>query len=340
MSYSRSFIRTVGVPYSGSKTVSYPPSKNGGSMTVSYSGTAYEDVEVNVHVDTTPFDASVSNCNSDVNMLTSSVGAMNAAQCLAIENNADKVSKTIINGFFHTVRTDLGTQQVELQQAIEARLLLLQQQSASLLEKRETMTKDYERTTARYRKIFDDLNDELSRRVHELDQPVFDAIGNVDSLNNRMLHTSMIQTASTTSKESSVLQAQIGVATVKKHVLEAMSKVQNFLTSKASSEHTIKDTAIEGNGSDRYLLPVCYVRTESENHQVQKTCYIHKYNLNHVAIEKQLCDILEMYDFPRMPDAEISQVKSYVQTEMFKSIPGDDSHSRRVREMINKMLNR
>jgi hypothetical protein len=155
-----------------------------------------------------------------------------------------------------------------------------------------------------------------------------------------MLHTDMIQTAATTSKESSVLQAQIVVATVKKHVLEAMNKVQDFLVSKASSEHTIKDTAIEGNGNDKYLLPVCYVRTESENHHVQKKCYIHKYNLNHVAIENQLCDILEMYDFPRMTDAENSQVKSYVQAEMSQSIPGDDSHSRRVREMINKMLNR
>ena len=102
MSYSRSFTRTVAVHYSGSKSVSYPASQNGGSMSVSYSGTAYEDVEVNIHVDTDPFDASEERCNDHVNGLTASVGVMNAAQCAAIAENADKVSQTIIDGFFNT----------------------------------------------------------------------------------------------------------------------------------------------------------------------------------------------------------------------------------------------
>ena len=100
MSYSRRFTRRIAVPYSGSKSVSYPASEHGGTKTVYYSGTAYEDVEVDVQVDTSPFDASVANCNDNVNGLTASVGAMNAAQCLAISENADKVSKTIIDGFF------------------------------------------------------------------------------------------------------------------------------------------------------------------------------------------------------------------------------------------------
>lgn len=101
MSYSRRFSRTVSVHYSG--TVSYPASQTGGS--VSYSGTAHELVEVDVHVDTGAFDASVAHCNNSVSGLTASVGAMNAAQCLAIRQNADKISKSIIDGFFSTVRT-------------------------------------------------------------------------------------------------------------------------------------------------------------------------------------------------------------------------------------------
>ena len=44
MSYSRSFSKTIAIHYSGS--VSYPASQSGGS--VSYSGTAYEDVVVNI----------------------------------------------------------------------------------------------------------------------------------------------------------------------------------------------------------------------------------------------------------------------------------------------------
>ena len=65
MSYNRRFTRRVAVPYSGSMTVNYPASEHGGSKTVYYDGTAYEDVEVDIHVDTSPFDASVANNLSD-----------------------------------------------------------------------------------------------------------------------------------------------------------------------------------------------------------------------------------------------------------------------------------
>ena len=132
MSYTRTFSRKVSIYYSGS--VSYPASKTGG--TVPYSGTATETVDVEVHVKTDDFDASVANCNSSVNGLTASVGAMNAAQCLAIHNNAEKVSKTIINGFFHTARTDLSAQSAELVQTVTARLGLLSNPNSCIRSKR------------------------------------------------------------------------------------------------------------------------------------------------------------------------------------------------------------
>ena len=62
MSYNRRFSKTITIRYSG--TVSYPASERGG--TISYSGTATEVVDVNVHVDTNPFDHSVSNCNGQI----------------------------------------------------------------------------------------------------------------------------------------------------------------------------------------------------------------------------------------------------------------------------------
>ena len=121
MSYTRSFSKNIAVKYSG--TVNYPASQNGGTM--SYSGTAYETVNVDIHVDTNPFDQSVASCNNSVNGLTASVGAMNAAQCLAISENADKVSKSLIDGFFHTVRTDLSTQRAELEQSIDKKSIFI-----------------------------------------------------------------------------------------------------------------------------------------------------------------------------------------------------------------------
>lgn len=340
MSYNRSFTRRIAVPYRGSMTVDYPASEHGGSKTVYYDGTTYEDVEVDIHIDTSPFDASVADCNNHVNDLTASVSAMNTAQCIAIAENAKKVSKSIIDGFFHSVRTDLSTQKAELEQVIEARLLLLRQQATSLKEKQQSMADDYARTTARYQKIFSDLNNELSVRIHQIDQPVFNLVKEVDTQSDRMLHTDMVQTSVTLSKESSILQAQIGAATVKNHALEAMEMAQNFLTSKAISDRTIRNTTIEGSGEDKYLIPVCFMRTKSDK-KIDQKCLVPKYySKNNDNLQSRLCDTLKEYEFPVQTESETEQLQSYVQSEMANRISGDDTHSARVREMINKMLNK
>lgn len=338
MSYSRKFTRRIAVSYHGTETVSYPASEHGGTKQVHYSGVAYEDVDVDVHVNTSPFDASVASCNNHVNGLTASVGAMNVAQCLAIEKNADKVSKTIIDGFFHTVRTDLGTQKVALEQVVETRLMLLRQQAATLQEKQKKMGEDYARTSARYQKLFSDLNRELSIRIHEVDQPVFNLVKDVDVNSDRMLHTDLIQTAVTMGKESSMLQAQLSAATVKRHALEAMQQAQSFLTAKALSERTIQNTCIEGSGEDRYLIPVCYFKTESEHHRTDRQCVLPDfYASKHPQLCERLCEQLEDRELGDYGDND--QVKSYVQSEIAHNIVKNDEHSNRVRAMINRMLN-
>ena len=358
MSYRKTFDRTVRADYKGRIHVMYIPGDerhspeiqvnyNGEHTNETFRGTGYfyiqdyavEHVEVQIDVDTTPFDASVANCNNQVNCLTASVGAMNTAQCVAIKENADKVSKSIIDGFFHNVKTDLSTQKAELEQVVEARLLLLRQQAASLKEKQQTMADDYARTTARYQKIFSDLNNELSVRIHEIDQPVFNLVKEVDTQSDRMLHTDMVQTAVTMSKENSVLQAQISAATIKNHALEAMGMAQNFLTSKAISEQTIRDTIIEGSGKEKYLIPVCFMRTKSEKSIEQKCIVPEYYSENKDNLQNRLCDTLEEYEFPVQTEPETEQLQSYVQAEMANKISGDDTHSVRVRDMINKMLN-
>ena len=340
MSYRQSFQRTISVPYSGSKSVRVPPSKDGGSMTVHYEGTVHENVTVDVNVNTLPFDASVDECSNNVSGLTASVGAMNVAQCAAISENAEKVSKTIIDGFFHAIRTDLSTQRTELEQAVEARLILLRQQAASLRDKQKSMEEDYARTTARYQKIFSDLNNELSIRIHEVDQPIFDMVKDVDGQSDRMLHTDMIQTAITMNKESSILQAQISAATVKNHALQAMSQAQHFLTSKANTEKTINVSCIEGEGDERYFIPVCYMKTESENSRTEKKCYVPDfYSVKDERIAEKFCDRLDDLNFETQ-DSDSEQLTSYLQNEIATHIKNDDPHSVRVRETINKMLNK
>ncbi|MBO7160425.1 MAG: hypothetical protein J6V62_03185 [Paludibacteraceae bacterium] len=335
MSYTQNFRRRVAVPYSGSVSVSYPASQNGGTTTAYYSGTAYEDVDVEIYVDTVPFDDSVVGCNASVGGLTTSVAAMNAAQCASIRENAEKVSSTIINGFFQTVRTDLSAQKAELQQTVNARLILLNEQKKSLLALQKKMSEDYARTSARYLKIFNDLNDELSNRIHQIDQHVFDFAKNVEDQSNRMLKTDMIQCAVTAGKESSLLQAQLNVALMKQHALQAMSQAQNFLVNKAVSERTIQQSIIDGEGTDRYYVPVCYMRTEDK--AVEQKCVVPEYySAAKNVIEQKIVDNFEQME---MPFEKSEDLKSYVKAEVAQNIPNNDAHSERVRDLIIKMLN-
>ncbi|MDD6141337.1 MAG: hypothetical protein ACI309_04125 [Candidatus Limisoma sp.] len=335
MSYSRNFSTTIAVHYSGS--VSYPASEHGGS--VSYSGTAYETVNVEVRVDTDPFDASVAQCNRQINGLTASVGAMNAAQCANIAQNANRVSDTIINGFFQSVRTDLSTQKAMLEQTINAKLMLLRQQADTLREKQRVMQENYARTSARYQKIFEDLNNELATRIQQLDQPVFRMAHTIDRQSDRMLHTDMIQTAVTANTESATLQSQIAAATVKNHALQAMTRATDFLMAKARTELTMQKAVTEGNGNDAYLLPVCIFETESEGSRHERTCHIPGNYDSDGTLARSLGDRLAGEKFSRPTDDEDRQLRSYVQNEIAENITASDSHSERVRQMINKLLN-
>ena len=166
MSYRRSFHKTIVVHYSGSVSYSYPASQNGGSGTAHYSGTAYEDVQVNIDVETTPFDNSVAHCNNSVNVLTGAVVATEAAQVASIDSNAKKIGSTIVEGFFKTIRSEISQQISELSSRLDATLMHLHKMAKRCVEKQKQMESDYNGVSNRYMKIFDDLNNELANRIY------------------------------------------------------------------------------------------------------------------------------------------------------------------------------
>jgi hypothetical protein len=75
-------------------------------MNVSFSGTV--PVDITIDVDTDPFDNSVSGVKRSVDVLTGAVVAMNAAQRAAIQRTTDEVAKSLIDGFFGTIKTEIS----------------------------------------------------------------------------------------------------------------------------------------------------------------------------------------------------------------------------------------
>jgi hypothetical protein len=169
MSYRQNYRATI--PYHGSVSVSYPASQNGGTTSASYSG----EVPVNVAIDvnTRPFDGSIANFKGSIDVLTGSVVAMNAAQCAAIQNTATRVSKSIIDGFFGTINTELTQQLQALDSAIKATFGLIEQQAKAVTDQKGVMETDYNRISSRYVTLFADLDNECYKRIYALDKKSF-----------------------------------------------------------------------------------------------------------------------------------------------------------------------
>jgi hypothetical protein len=169
MSYRQNYHATV--PYHGSAYVSYPASEKGGSMTVNYSGQV--PVNVDVVVNTDPFDGSVTYCNGSIDALTGSVVAMNAAQCAVIKETGLQVSKSITDGFFGAINTELSQQLQALDSAIKADFGLIEQQAKAVTAQKGVVETDYNRISSRYVTLFKDLDNECYKRIYALDKQSF-----------------------------------------------------------------------------------------------------------------------------------------------------------------------
>jgi hypothetical protein len=169
MSYKQSFHESITV--SGSKTVSYPKSDSGGSMTVHYSESV--PVNVTIYVETEPFDNSVTRVNQNLDILTGSVVTMNAAQVAAIRKTAEEVSNSLIDGFFGTINQELTQQLQQLDSAIKAGFGLLNEQGKAVSAQKDTMETDYNRISSRYVALFQDLDNECYKRIYALDKSAF-----------------------------------------------------------------------------------------------------------------------------------------------------------------------
>jgi hypothetical protein len=332
MSYRKSYHQRIAIHYSGS--VSYPASQHGGST--GYSGTAYEDVYVNIDVDTNPFDNSIAGCNNSVNLLTGAVVATEAAQIASIESNAKKVARTIIEGFFKNIKFEISAQVTELAQKIDAHVMHLRELSKQLLAKKAQMEVDYNRTANRYGKIFDDLNNELSNRVFELNKPAFTFKQLADSHAQRTTHNDLVGAVAITSAEGGNLQARISASISKKRALNAIEQANIFLTKQQRLHRTINQSMLNDNTETTKFLPVCFLETHNEKNQIGKSVYQSDYLPK--MQEAVVIDDFQAQHWGTASKDSQEKISRYFHAELGNACSAADKHTNRVRDMIVKIF--
>ena len=341
MSYTRKYKERIAVPYSGSVRYSYPASDKGGSGTAQYNGTTYEDVNIKIEVDTLVFDKSVDNCNTNVNILTGAVVATEAAQIASIDKNSKKVAKTIVDGFFGYIRSEISQQISELTQGIDSQLMHLRELSKAVADKKRQMEGDFTRISSRYIKTFDELNSELSNRIYELDKPAFVFKKELDNQSIRSSQNDLVNTVAIFGKEGGELQSKVSVSIAKKRALDTLNQAKIFLWQQKKLNKTVQQSMMNESIASSQYAPVCFIETRADKNQISKDFHAPDF-VSELSEGLRKNELIEQFSdsgnsWGEIPKEHTENLKNYFNAEINKSISANDQHSLRVRDMIQKI---
>ncbi len=271
MSYRRSY--TGYVPFSVS--VHYPASQNGG--TIPYSGRV--PVHIVVDVDTDIFDASVIQCNNEVNGLTTAVVATEVAQVEAKRNASRQIASTIVKGFFDYVGADLSQKIKELSSKCESLFVALMGHKENCLAKSKQMQDDYHRISKRYSKIFEDLDKETVSRIEALDKPTFQFADTAQKVVDRNSDTELLGISTIAANENINLETLLACSHVKQQANSLLSSVNDYLRGTYKLTASIRDMLGKSAAAGDISLPVLFVESvaSAENKETKiygtQACY-------------------------------------------------------------------
>jgi len=341
MSYSRSYNESVTGRLIKTYHVDYPASEHGGTTSFRVDEEIEVPFQVNIGVDTNPFDESVQDCNENVNLLTAAVVATEAAEVVSIDHNSKKVANTIVGGFFSYIRSEISQQIAELSQNVDAQLMHLKELAQACLAKKKQMEGDFNRIASRYVKIFDDLNHELSNRVYELDKPVFVFRKETDHQKIRTSDNDMVSTVAIFGSESGEIQSKISASIAKKRALDSITKAKIFLWQQKRLNTTIQQCMLNENVARSIYLPVCLFETTSSGNVIDKNIFSQDYisTLKGLKLKNEMIEYFYSgsVKWDAISPESTENIRLYFNSELNSRASQNDLHSVRVREMIQKI---
>ncbi len=211
-------------------------------------------IEVNVKVNTTPFDNSVNRCGDHVGTLTGSIIGFKTANVASKVNNEKKIANSVTSGFSSLIEQNLALQNAGIEAEMHALAGELMQQCKELEYKHEVMNKDFNRIKSRYTSLFETITKEMNNRIKQLIKPCFDFVSQVRQEQNRRIETYLLSVATTTGKESDSARIAIQASKMKSNAENLISTAGGYIKGNKSLS-IAKDTfCIDTEESDK----VCY----------------------------------------------------------------------------------
>lgn len=342
MSYSKTYKGSVAYSGSVSYTYSYPASEHGGSGsgTAHYSGQV--PVSVNLYVDTDPFDSSVADCSHSVRTLNGAVVAMNSSQVASIAKSANEVSSHIISGFFNMIGSELSQNMVALAAKFKAVFELLTTKSSTLEKQQVVMQDDYSRISDRYNKVFQNLDEELEKRVVALDKNVFEISKRVQGEQLHSEASKKVTQFLIGVNEDEIVQHQLIIANAKAHVLQAMDGLAQNVVQENAYSNKVNSIVTEKNcnsGEENYI-PVIYTESSSLNSDmVDYNCVSNPKSSDSI---QKINETVKSYFVSNYSNTnteyerkQINEAFSLIAEREFQNLT--DEKSRRVYEVLTKL---
>ena len=342
MSYSKTYNGSVAYSGSVSYTYSYPASEHGGSGsgTAHYSGQV--PVSVNLYVDTDPFDSSVADCSHSVRTLNGAVVAMNSSQVASIAKSANEVSSHIISGFFNMIGSELSQNMVALAAKFKAVFELLTTKSSTLEKQQVVMQDDYSRISDRYNKVFQNLDEELEKRVVALDKNVFEISKRVQGEQLHSEASKKVTKFLIGVNEDEIVQQQLIIANAKARVLQAMDGLAQNVVQENAYSNKVNSIVTEKNcnsGEENYI-PVIYTESSSLNSDmVDYNCVSNPKSSDSI---QKINETVKSYFVSNYSNTnteyerkQINEAFSLIAEREFQNLT--DEKSRRVYEVLTKL---
>ena len=299
-----------------------------------------KDIDVNIMVNTKPFDNSVDRCGDHIGTLTSSIIGFKAANVASKIDNEKQIVSRVTSGFSSLIEQNLTLQNVGIEAEMHALAGELMQQCKELEYKHEVMNKDFNRIKSRYISLFDTITKELNNRLKQLIKPCFDFVYQVLQEQNRRIETSLLSVATTTGKESDAARIAIQASKMKGNAEKLIFTTRNYIIGNKSL-NIVKDTFLfEGNGSDKVCYtPVILCFSDDDLSSSKKHLFVNPILEDNSDIKKSLLDASSSLREIEMSFDDKKRIGDYY-NQMLSTISDGSARSQRVSALMKSFFDK
>lgn len=293
-------------------------------------------------VDTSEMADEIKSVKKHVNATTTAVVGMQAAVIKAQADGANHVCAKVNQGFYALIHSQISQKMAALQSKVDAQLLRLSQQRKQLTAIRQRMERDYQMISARYLKIFNSLNRNLTQRITEIDRPVIlFATTEADKITNRS--NQLVSTVPMGQSESIKASQTVTSSNLKYRAAKAIESIDSFISDsddlKSITDRILLNRPV-ADGQVTLNAPVCVAEsTIDASGNRQTRVYMSEIGISKEArqtIETRIAAAYHDGDLPwRKPNKIHPEVANY-----FNQLVGTSNIGKRQRKVMLALFGR